>query len=325
MIGGHKQRERRGPYPAAAVLAAGLALAAAGCGNGVEHTSGPTGHGSSAVSGPADPPSAGSRPSGSGTSPGRDKTEHASTNHSDGEDRSPHDRSPHDTVSARPSRAPKGSKHPAARVSPRHSNAAVHPEKPSKPKTRTRTAPPSSDRHPGTAGDARPAAPSSVSSPGGSESAAGKESAAGHTSSQPSRCSVHDLDITVKEPEGGAAAGSRYLLLIFKNTSTQTCRITGHAGVSFVGKGNGTKLGHSAKWSGKAKKIKLKPDKTAPELVKIGQAHNYDSKECVPTTADGFRVYPPHSYSSVLVKHKTDACQRKGPHQLRAYPVGTSG
>lgn len=291
MIGGHKQGERRGPYPAAAVLAAGLALAAAGCGNGVEHTSGPTGHGSSAVSGPADPPSAGSRPSGSGTSPGRDKTEHESTHHSDGEDRSPHDK-----VTARPSQAPKGSKQPAARVSPRHSNAAAHPAKPSKPKTRTRTAPPPSDRHPGKA-----------------------------ASSQPSRCSVSDLDITVKEPEGGAAAGSRYLLLIFKNTSTQTCRITGHAGVSFVGKGNGTKLGHSAKWSGKAKKIQLKPDKTAPELVKIGQAHNYDPKKCVPTTADGFRVYPPHSYSSVLVKHKTDACQRKGPHQLRAYPVGTSG
>lgn len=171
----------------------------------------------------------------------------------------------------------------------------------------------------------RPLAPPSTASPTAVSRPTGTESARGTTGSHPLRCSVADLDIGVKQANGGAAAGSRYPLLTFTNTSARTCRISGHAGVSFVGGGNGTKLGHSAKWSGKAKKIALKPGKTAPELVKVGQAGNYDPKKCVPTTADGFRVYPPHSYNSELVKYKAEACQGKGPHQLRAYPVGTKG
>lgn len=133
----------------------------------------------------------------------------------------------------------------------------------------------------------------------------------------------------MKASEGGGAAGSNYVLLTFKNRSGSTCTLYGYPGVSFVGKDNGTQLGVPAvrNRSGTPTNVKLVSGATTTALLQIANAGNYDAKQCAPTTADGFRVYPPGSRTSAYVAFPAQACQRDpgSSKQLSVSPVGTSG
>lgn len=132
-------------------------------------------------------------------------------------------------------------------------------------------------------------------------------------------CGPGELAVGLRTSRGGAAAGSRYELLTFRNTSTSTCTVDGHPGVSFVGGGNGTQLGVAAEQAGAAHVVRLAPGTSATALLRIANAYNYDAASCAPTTSDGFRVYPPDWRVSVFVPFRTDACQRDpgtGPQLL---------
>ncbi|SDT44519.1 DUF4232 domain-containing protein [Microlunatus soli] len=143
--------------------------------------------------------------------------------------------------------------------------------------------------------------------------------------STPTTCTLEDLSIGARIPEGSGAAGSSYVLITFTNTSGSPCTMYGYAGVSFVGKKNGTQLGKPAARdrSASPEKVKLSDGEVQTELLRIANAGNFDPAECVPTTSDGFRVYPPSSYTSAYVKFETDVCQSKSVRQLTVYPVGT--
>jgi hypothetical protein len=101
----------------------------------------------------------------------------------------------------------------------------------------------------------------------------------------------------------------------------------GYAGVSFVGQHNGTQLGKAAtrQSSQSARRIRLDAGEKTSELLQIVNAGNFPAKQCAPTTADGFRIYPPASLTAAFVPFKTTACQGKGVAQLSVYPVGTKG
>lgn len=138
------------------------------------------------------------------------------------------------------------------------------------------------------------------------------------------RCGLGDLRVGVRVPAGGGAAGSQYVLLTFTNTSQQPCTMYGYAGVSFVGHQDGTQLGKPAvrDRSRSSATVRVAPGNTRAELLQITDAGNYDPKTCQPTTSDGFRVYPPESYTAAYVPFKTAACQGDIA-QLTVYPVGT--
>ncbi|HEY9294496.1 MAG TPA: DUF4232 domain-containing protein [Microlunatus sp.] len=137
-------------------------------------------------------------------------------------------------------------------------------------------------------------------------------------------CRLADLRVGVRSPEGGGAAGSQYVLITFTNTSDGPCWMYGYAGVSFVGLQNGTQLGRPARRdrSTEPNRIKLSAGEEKTELLQIANAGNWDPEECVPTTADGFRIYPPDSYTAAYVPFEIEACQSKQVRQLTVYPVG---
>jgi hypothetical protein len=146
--------------------------------------------------------------------------------------------------------------------------------------------------------------PTPVPTPDGSPVAEGPTSAASTT------CGPGELAVGLRTPRGGAAAGSRYELLTFRNTSASACTVDGHPGVSFVGGGNGTQLGAPAAQNGPVHAVRLAPGTSATALLQIANAANYDPAACAPTTSDGLRVYPPDWRVSVFVPFRTDACQR---------------
>jgi hypothetical protein len=149
----------------------------------------------------------------------------------------------------------------------------------------------------------------------------------GAGSSSVAACTLGDLEIGAKVPAGGGTAGSQYILIRFTNTSDATCTMYGYAGVSFVGHKNGTQLGQAAQRdrSQLPTTIQLEPGSMTSELIRITDAGNFDPQDCVPITSDGFRIYPPGSYTAAYVPFETTACQSRKVSQLTVYPVGTKG
>jgi hypothetical protein len=116
------------------------------------------------------------------------------------------------------------------------------------------------------------------------------------------------------------------VLITFTDKAPRACTIYGFPGVSFVGFQNGTQLGRPAvrDRSSTPRTVRLAPGDTESALVQIAEAGNFGPERCQPTTSDGFRVYPPDSYSAAYVPFKTSACQGKKIAQLTVYPVGAN-
>ena len=148
-------------------------------------------------------------------------------------------------------------------------------------------------------------------------------------SSRSDRCTTAHLQVGVRASQGGSGAGSDYVLLTYRSTGTAGCVLTGYPGVSFVGHGDGTRLGSPATRSAAAssKPVRLGPGQTTTSLLQIANAGDYDPSTCGPTTADGFRVFPPGSTTAVFVAFRAQACQRStgDSPQLVVSPVGTAG
>jgi len=199
---------------------------------------------------------------------------------------------------------------------------------------------------PGPSTSADPETPEpSTSAPGSADSpepssAARQPSSRPSTSARPtsapstgpasaSRCRSDQLQVGVRRSEGGAAAGSDYVLLTFRSTAGTTCVLTGFPGVSFVGHGDGTQLGVPAvrNRSTASRPVRLAPGRTTTSLLQVVAAGNYSAERCAPTTSDGFRVYPPGSHASLYVAYPTQACQRDpgSSPQVVVSPVGTAG
>jgi hypothetical protein len=135
-----------------------------------------------------------------------------------------------------------------------------------------------------------------------------------------SRCTVDELSVTLGA--GNGAAGSEIVPIVFTNTGKTSCELHGFPGVSFVGDGNGTQLGAAADEDSSSPIVQntLKPGGAVQAQLKIASAQNFDNCTVVP--ADGFRVYPPHSFDSVFVKATgMSACSNAAVHLLTVQPV----
>ena len=124
-------------------------------------------------------------------------------------------------------------------------------------------------------------------------------------------CGASDLKVTFHVR--GAAAGSLYGVLRYRNVTDHKCRTGGYGGLSFVGGHHGKQVGAAAKRAPgtKVRSFSLKPGQKAVSKVQIAQTANYDKSLCKPKPVDGFRVYVPNAHASVFVPYKTRACSRK--------------
>jgi hypothetical protein len=130
------------------------------------------------------------------------------------------------------------------------------------------------------------------------------------------QCADSALKVEVRETGGGL--GSRQDLFVFRNTGSASCGLSGAPGVSVVGDGNGTELGKPAgRYPGSSSKVAtLQPgESVTAELNRLyvdGKTTTFRTDAglvaCKPKHGDGYRVYPPHSYEAVFVKHDVWAC-----------------
>jgi len=124
-------------------------------------------------------------------------------------------------------------------------------------------------------------------------------------------CGASDLSVSFHVR--GAAAGSLYGVLRYRNVTGHRCRTGGYGGLSFVGGHHGRQIGAAAVRAPgtPVRSFVLKPGQRAVSKVEIAQTANYDKSLCRPKRVDGFRVYVPNSRASEFAPYKTRACSRK--------------
>ncbi len=129
------------------------------------------------------------------------------------------------------------------------------------------------------------------------ELSSGAPSAKADTATPP--CEAGSLRATLAAPDN--SAGTSRTAIIFTNGGMNACSLQGYPGVSFVGNGDGTQLGlpaaRLAATSSQAIVLEA-AGKAAADLVVSNGAVTAD---CEPVKADGIRVYPPNSTTSLFV------------------------
>ncbi len=121
-----------------------------------------------------------------------------------------------------------------------------------------------------------------------------------------SRCATASLSITMTDL--GAAAGTAYRELGFKNTSAHSCTMQGYPGVSFVD-AQGRQIGAAAqRMAGPDGPLTLTPGASAAALMAYHDVYVATVAGCQPTTAAGVAVYPPGETASVTVATSLMAC-----------------
>jgi hypothetical protein len=131
-----------------------------------------------------------------------------------------------------------------------------------------------------------------------------------------------DADLTASYRHSDAGMGHSYGWIVLRNTSDHPCRTGGFGGVSYVGNGDGTQIGHPA----------VRRDRSAVRsfVIESGErlrspldevtAQNYPHRTCRPKHVDGFRVYVPNATRSQYVVHPTVGCRNGHVHLLFQKP-----
>jgi len=132
------------------------------------------------------------------------------------------------------------------------------------------------------------------------------------------QCPDSALRVSVQNDPEGSGAGQRAAFVVFENTGRTACRLEGTPGLSLVGGGHGTQIGTPATRSTTgAKLVDIAPKHYALAPVQYtyvdknggnfstGNGHDPD---CRAKPADGYRVYPPHSYRAYFTRNSTYAC-----------------
>lgn len=166
----------------------------------------------------------------------------------------------------------------------------------------------SAEPDPSASGEAPPpaaATPSASAAPSASPTgdASGGQDGSG---SGGSRCLTDDLAGSVETDEGGGAAGSYGVRLVYTNEGDAACSLQGWAGVSLVGGGDGSQLGVPATQNRTEQyvnaTVEIEPGGTAYSPLMVTQALDYSNADCQPRDADGYRVYPPGNEESLFIE-----------------------
>jgi len=132
-------------------------------------------------------------------------------------------------------------------------------------------------------------------------------------------CTASALTVTLGQPDG--AAGSTYLPVIFANSGSQPCTLTGYPIVYFVDS-SGNKIGAAGApdTTQPQNENTVQPGKSVASVVKITSAGNLDN--CDPQDAAGLKVQAPNvSQAVTLDASGYTACGNGNTNILSVGPI----
>lgn len=157
---------------------------------------------------------------------------------------------------------------------------------------------------------------------------AGSTSPSATASTSPARCQTGDLSLHLGAQ--GGAAGSVYAPIVFTNTSSAACTLSGYPGVSYAAPNDGKQVGAAATRNTlhAASTVTLDAGASAAALLQMANHANYPAASCSAESVGGLRVYPPGSKTAAFVAFSSPqmACS-SDVQQLSVAAVvsGTSG
>lgn len=158
----------------------------------------------------------------------------------------------------------------------------------------------------GSGGSVPTAAPAPVSAP--------------DTPAGPGACTSAELSVAQSDP--GVGAGQYYATLVFTNTSSRSCTLTGYPGVSYVATG-GQQSGNPATRTGESyATVTLAPHGTAKATLHDANGiGGYDPTQCQLSPAQGLRIYPPGEKAALFLPWQTQHCAGPSIHSLTIGPL----
>jgi Protein of unknown function (DUF4232) len=121
-------------------------------------------------------------------------------------------------------------------------------------------------------------------------------------------CITRYLNITATL--SGAAGGSSYATLVFKNLDNAPCTLYGFPGVSQADGQPVQDVGQpsSEDPSTARELVTLQPGGYAHATLKIADAGNFPASECTPVSSEWLYVIPPNQYAALPVYFASTAC-----------------
>jgi hypothetical protein len=157
---------------------------------------------------------------------------------------------------------------------------------------------------------------------GATRPAASESSGAGAASQT---CLTSELKIRLDTSAAGAAAGSSYVPLEFRNVSSRACTLPVYPTVSFAAGSAGPDIGKPAvqEHATQAQVLTLGPGQLAHAWLQIVAAGNYPASRCKPVTAQGLRVGLTTAASTSFIARAIPACAHspQGTSILAVFPV----
>jgi Protein of unknown function (DUF4232) len=126
----------------------------------------------------------------------------------------------------------------------------------------------------------------------------------------PGACQASQLRLAVGA--GNGAAGSIYYPVQFTNTSGVACTLYGYPGVALVSGPGGSVIGEPALRNPTfpARAVTIAPGAIAHAPLQVAVAANYPAAQCEPATAHWLQVYPPGSFTALVVAFTAQTCAK---------------
>jgi hypothetical protein len=156
---------------------------------------------------------------------------------------------------------------------------------------------------------------------GSSGSSGGSGGATASAGTTVAGCATSQLKATTANFSNGA--GSTGFQIVFQNTGSSPCTLSGYPGVSFV-KSGGTQLGKAAQRTADtpATRVTLIPNAHAyADAVTVNGQAGYSAAQCDLTSVPALRVYPPNQKASLDLPWNKQECVGSSVQNLRVGPV----
>ena len=130
----------------------------------------------------------------------------------------------------------------------------------------------------------------------------------------PAPCSTRYLGATVGVSQG--AAGSTYVVLVFKNLDNHPCTLYGYPGVAMDAGVPVSPVGLASAEDPTTPRelVTLGPHGTAEALLRIMAAADYPAATCKPVSTQYLQVIPPNQYVPIYLGYTSQTCS--GPVQI---------
>ena len=130
----------------------------------------------------------------------------------------------------------------------------------------------------------------------------------------PAPCSTRYLGATVGVSQG--AAGSTYVVLVFKNLDNHPCTLYGYPGVTMDAGVPVSPVGLASAEDPTTPRelVTLGPHGYASALLRIMHVGDYPPAACKPVTTQWLQVIPPNQYVPIYLGYTSQTCA--GPEQI---------